>query len=63
MDYTLTVRPADDNEWDTVMRILTAMGISEGVLVDQPGNTIYISANPVTLARIISVIAGTLYEE
>lgn len=62
--YTLTISPADDNEWNAVLRILATMGIDERVLVDKTiTNSIYIAASPVTLERIISVIAGTLYEE
>lgn len=62
MDYTLMVRPADENEWNVVMGILGAMQITN-VVVDEVDNVIMISENPVRLARIISVIAGTLYEE
>lgn len=62
MDYTLTIRPANDNEWRAVIDILGAMQVTN-VIIDEQGNTILISEHPVTLARIISVIAGTLYTE
>lgn len=62
MDYTLTIKLENENEWNVVMGILTAMEI-RSVIIDEVENVIMISESPVRLARIISVITGTLYEE